>query len=277
MFGNIFEETLIPRGLPVKKLLASTSFIVLSSITVLAADLPLRTKAPVMAAPVFSWTGCYVGAQVGGGWSRHDITEFNQSNTPKTVTGALDSSGGLFGGQLGCNYQSAGMFVVGVQGDIAGTNINGKAYDPTNQALAQIFNQSFLFTHTVGVKTDYLASLTGRIGVTGWNNQALFYVKGGGAWTHNKWDFSNASGPYFIVTPPMQDGSFSGWTIGGGVEWVMLSVSPKLSAFVEANYYSFGNFSTTTFVGGNPNFQNTFSSKQAIETVKVGLNYRLFQ
>jgi outer membrane immunogenic protein len=261
----------------VKKLLASASFIVFSSVTVLAADLPLRTKAPVMAAPVFSWTGCYVGAQAGWGWSHHGITEYNASNFPKTVTGGLDSSGGVFGGQVGCDYQFGGIFVVGVQGDIAGTNLSRRDYDPTNQALARIFNPSLLNLNTVGVKTDYLASLTARIGVTGWNNQALFYVKGGGAWTHNKWDFSNDSGAYFLVKPAMQDASFTGWTVGGGVEWVILSVSPKLSAFVEANYYSFGTFSSTTNFAGNPSFQNTFSSKQAIETVKVGLNYRLFQ
>jgi outer membrane immunogenic protein len=261
----------------VKKLLASTSLIVLSSSIVLAADLPLRTKAPVVSAPVFSWTGCYVGAQAGYGWSRHNETEYNRSNTPNTVTGALDSSGGVLGGQLGCNYQFSGIFVLGVQGDIAATDINGRDWDPTNQALARIFNPSLLNQNTVGVKTDYLASLTARIGVTAWNNQALFYIKGGGAWTHNKWDFSNDSGGYFLIKPAMQDASIAGWTIGGGVEWALLSVSPKLSAFVEANYYSFGSYSSTTYVGGNPLFQNTFSAKQSIETVKIGLNYRLLQ
>ena len=46
-----------------KKLLLATTCLALSSVAVMAADLPLQTKAPLMAAPVFSWTGCYVGAQ----------------------------------------------------------------------------------------------------------------------------------------------------------------------------------------------------------------------
>jgi hypothetical protein len=39
-----------------KKLFLSTSFLVLSSAAVMAADLPMQAKAPVLAAPAFSWT-----------------------------------------------------------------------------------------------------------------------------------------------------------------------------------------------------------------------------
>ena len=50
-----------------KKLLASASFLVLGSASALAADLPMKA-APYMApAPVFSWTGCYIGVHGGGG------------------------------------------------------------------------------------------------------------------------------------------------------------------------------------------------------------------
>ena len=51
-----------------KKLLFATTCLALSSTVSMAADMGAPySKAPMMAAPVFTWTGCYVGAQVGGG------------------------------------------------------------------------------------------------------------------------------------------------------------------------------------------------------------------
>jgi outer membrane immunogenic protein len=88
-----------------KKLLASASFIVLSSATVFAADLPMhysKAPAPYMA-PVFNWTGCYVGVHGGAGAMRDSFTD--QTGT-----------GGLAGGQLGCNYQD-GNWVFGLEGE----------------------------------------------------------------------------------------------------------------------------------------------------------------
>jgi outer membrane immunogenic protein len=40
----------------------------------LAADMPIATKAPMLP-PIFSWTGCYLGAHVGGGWARKDVID----------------------------------------------------------------------------------------------------------------------------------------------------------------------------------------------------------
>src|ERR1700681_2316879 len=83
-----------------KNLLASASILVLSSAGVLAADLPMNYKSPApVVAPVFSWTGCYVGVHAGAGVMRDTWTE---------QTG----SGGLAGGQVGCNYQD-GNWVFG--------------------------------------------------------------------------------------------------------------------------------------------------------------------
>ena len=87
-----------------KHLLATASFLVLGSASVLAADLPVKYKpAPFIAAPVFSWTGCYVGVHGGGGVMRDNWTDEN-------------GSGGLAGGQVGCNYQD-GNWVFGVEGE----------------------------------------------------------------------------------------------------------------------------------------------------------------
>src|SRR6476661_8818382 len=84
-----------------KKLLLSTSCLVLGSAAVLAADLPI--KAPIAATPVFSWTGCYIGVHAGGGAT---------TNTE----GAQNGKGAVAGGQAGCNYQD-GNWVFGGEGE----------------------------------------------------------------------------------------------------------------------------------------------------------------
>src|SRR5205807_7006134 len=94
-----------------------------------AADLgprPAYKAAPMVApVPVFSWTGCYVGAHGGWGWSKNNLTEdatqfrFSafvqstrggnssfQNSALRKVHGAstIDTSGAIFGGQIGCDY-----------------------------------------------------------------------------------------------------------------------------------------------------------------------------
>src|SRR5690242_2411029 len=81
-----------------------------------AADLPYKARpAPP---PPFSWTGFYVGANIGGAWSNGAIAD--------VVTGAnlnTDSSGFIGGGQVGFNYQF-NTFVLGLEWDIDGTTIS---------------------------------------------------------------------------------------------------------------------------------------------------------
>ena len=107
-------------------------------------------------------------------------------------------------------------------------------------------------------KKDFLASVTGRLGWSGWDPRVLFYVKGGGAWAHDNYQFSYYFGKQ----------SRSGWTVGTGIEWAF---APNWSAFVEWDHYDFGTkqvrvFSATEF--------DDLDVKQRIETVKVGVNYR---
>ena len=234
-----------------------------------AADLgrPVYKTPPPAPAPVYSWTGCYVGAHVGWGWGHNNATTNSFSFGVNHISGGtgVNTSGALFGGQLGCNYQFAGNWVAGIQGDIAGTDFNGRA----NDALSQI--EGGAFGSTIGVKTDWLTSVTGRLGWAFWNNQALVYVKGGIAWTHNKWDLHDAALPF---NPAELDETRSGWTIGGGLEWTLWS--PNWTAFVEYNFYQFNGGSTfdNTF-DRDVSFKTQFvTGRQEINTVKVGVNYK---
>ncbi len=243
--------------------IASASAATLFSDPASAADLARKAAPPPMAAPApaFSWTGCYVGAHVGWGWGHANATETSFSfGGTRAANNGTNTNGALFGGQVGCNYQFAGAWVVGIQGDFAGTDINGKSND-------NFFSAS---DETIALKTEWLGSVTGRIGWAAFNNQALFYFKGGGAWARNQWDVHDAA--LFFGSPIFSENR-SGWTVGGGVEWTLWS--PNWTAFVEYNFYDFnsgGSTLTQTFCCG---LSNSFATgKMEINTVKVGVNYK---
>jgi outer membrane immunogenic protein len=108
----------------------------------LAADLRPPPPPPVKAAPppvYFSWTGCYLGANVGYHWGSDKITTtttgpvpadnaFIDSVTPTT----LKPAGALGGVQGGCNYQ-ASAFVIGIEADadwVGGTASRSLVFGP---------------------------------------------------------------------------------------------------------------------------------------------------
>ena len=86
--------------------------LVLSATSALAADLPSRKVAPVapVVAPAFSWTGFYVGADLGGAFGYSKGKLFNGTAVEKIPT--LNSQRVAGGVHAGYNYQ-LGMFVVG--------------------------------------------------------------------------------------------------------------------------------------------------------------------
>jgi outer membrane immunogenic protein len=109
-----------------KKLLLASAAVVLVANPLLAADLPTRKSppAPVVApAPTFTWTGCYVGAHVGGGWAKKDLSDFTFP-FDNSDSASTNPSGWLAGGQAGCDYQFASNWVAGVQGSASWTNIS---------------------------------------------------------------------------------------------------------------------------------------------------------
>jgi outer membrane immunogenic protein len=248
-----------------------------------AADLRMPLKAPPPPAPVFSWSGCYVGAHWGWGWGKlrgNSVATDGDVGTTFASGAHFDNtlSGPLFGGQLGCNYQWPGsQFVIGVEGSIAGADING-----TQNRTAFLFGgTTTAVSASVHTKIDEIASFTGRIGWAGTgifgNNNVLFYVKGGWAWAHQRTDLSIGqligNAPTIGPFNASFSGSRDGWTVGGGLEWA-LSFAPQASIFVEYDYYSFGHkdtvFQPFTFTSVDLQLHPT------VNTVKIGVNYKIF-
>jgi len=240
----------------------------LAAAPAMAADLAVKAPrvAPVAPpVPVFSWTGCFVGAHVGWGWGKKDFNVFDTSFTPSpSLSGSIkNDSGAIFGGQLGCDWQfggfgkgagpGAGAWVIGIQGSVSGADIHG-------------FGANHCDGGGLTSKTDFLASVTGRLGWAGWDPRMLFYVRGGVAWTHERDEIRTDSSS----TSFQGEQTRTGWTVGVGVEWAF---APNWSAFVEWDHYGFG---TKRLTLTDADFDSVLHAdvKQNIETVRIGVNYR---
>jgi outer membrane immunogenic protein len=113
-----------------KKLFLGMAAVLAASTTTLAADLPIKSPVPAtMPVPViFSWTGCYIGAEGGGNWGRSEQIARSGVLANTTITGKFDLSGGIAGGTVGCNLQTSN-FVVGIESDFSWTNKQGSLQD----------------------------------------------------------------------------------------------------------------------------------------------------
>jgi outer membrane immunogenic protein len=268
-----------------KKILLSTVAICALACAsgVFAADMPVKAmRAAPPPLPAFSWTGCYAGAQAGWGWGKNDFTHTQTvsrtfaSSFAQTATAGIDTSGAVFGGQIGCDWQVNQYMVFGVQGMIAGTDINGLA-NVNFDGVPSNFD-------SVGLKTKWLGSVTGSLGFTNFAGpDKMLYVKGGGAWAGQQFDRRHGPGTFLFNNgiPEILDYRVNGWTVGVGAKWAF---APSWDVFVEYNHYGFGKktffASSYTAPSGPPDFgateTNTLTMKSKIETVSVGVTYRLY-
>src|SRR5262249_17849135 len=114
----------------------------------IAADMPVVRPAPALApAPIYLWTGCYIGGNVG--WAQVSA-HFNDRIGGDD--GRLSSSAFAGGGQIGCDYQFASNWVLGIQALIDWTDIK--------RSHVSIIDPSF----TVHRDGNWFATVTARLG-----------------------------------------------------------------------------------------------------------------
>jgi len=222
-----------------KKILLAAAVAALSSTSVFAADLAARpyTKAPAYVAPVYNWTGFYIGAQVGGAFQ--GSSGFT-TNDP-AVVGTRDDSSFIGGGVVGYNYQFAPNWVAGIEGEFNGLSNNRHTFNNGVDAIS--------------AKNDWLASVTGRLGYT-WGS-GMIYAKGGAAFRDN--------GGIASTSAFATNRDDTGYTVGAGLEYMF---APAWSAKIEYQYYNFGH---TDFAFGT--LPSTVSYRDDLHTVKAGINY----
>ncbi len=211
-----------------------------------AADLPV---AP--AAPVFSWTGFYIGGHVG--WGRAELEETLVTAFPPFVAGTTfgdSESDFLAGGQAGFNYQ-IGQFVLGIEGQISWTHI-GRSTVTTIGGV----------TLTDDVNLNWVATVAARFGFAFGN--ALLYAKGGVAFADWSANFRTSNFGTIVNAGDTE----TGWMVGGGLEY---SFAPNWSAKIEYNFMSFDlDRSNFTFGGVTSAIDHDLD----VHVVKAGINYR---
>ena len=243
-------------------LLGAAGLAALSAAPACAADLTARpyTKAPAMVAAIYDWSGFYIGLNGGGGWSHNCWTNtatLAGPTVPSASEGCHDASGGMIGGQVGYRWQSAN-WVFGVEGQGDWADIKGSNTSAAGLAapLTGVTNQT---------KIDAIGLITGQVGYA-WNN-VLWYVKGGGAVSHNTFTgFSTASGLFLDSA----DDTRWGGTVGTGVE---VAFAPNWSVGVEYDHLFMGTKAISFLTPANV-FTRTDSIKQDLDIASVRVNYR---
>ncbi len=232
-----------------------------------AADLPLKTETPFAAR--FSWTGCYLGGHLGGGFAHKDITDpvqlvqdsfLGAGSTDGITTVSPAPRGVVIGGQIGCDYQFAPSWVVGIEGAASGSTMKN-----SRTVGLPLGNPD---TALVKASTDFLPSVTVRLGYA--IDNVLLYAKGGVALAGDKYDVTGS----FAGTPFAFEGLDNriGWTAGGGVEWAF---SHHWSVNIEYDYYQFGHSSVLMSDPINV-FAGIVDTRQSVQVVKAGLNFHIW-
>ena len=152
-------------------LLATTASAV--SVSAFAADLPARMEpvAPVAYVPAFSWSGFYLGGELG--WIQTNpkyTTGALLLGAPFLVTSGSDKNGLTYGVMAGYNYQ-VGQLVLGIEGDFQGWTVGQIRYT----AVTGDF---------LTARSKWGGSVRGRLGYAA--DHALFYVTGGAAFVSNE-------------------------------------------------------------------------------------------
>ena len=157
---------------------------------------------------------------------------------------------------MGCDYQFAGGWVIGTRNMFDGTSLSTDRtfIDPVSGLGG-----------TANFHVRWFDALTGRLGYA-FAPSWLLYGQGGVAWVKSSTDIALAGFDFGSL-----DKTRTGWTAGGGVEWMF---APNWSAFLEGNYMDFGSNDHTVFDPVNCTAGCTFNTHAKAATVLVGVNYK---
>ncbi len=162
------------------------------------------------------FAGWWVGATLGGATSGIAFSE-----TPTDI----QASGLLGGVTSGWNWQN-GPIVIGLEGDVVAADISGSQRFAGGANIAK-------------PSIDTMADLRLRAGVAV-TPQVLLFATIGGAW-------ADASLPINGPGGASRDGTFFGWSVGGGAE---VAFNPNWSARFDYQFTDFGKDSVS-YPGGN--------------------------
>lgn len=242
-----------------KKLLAHvTALTLLAAGSAVAADMRMPVKAPPPAppAPVYSWTGCYVGA--GGGYGLIDVEHRHHDGF--FAHQRVDSGGrGWFGTvQVGCDYQVSSTWVIGAFADYDFSDIKVRTSHAEFDAVSDDRHRN---TWAVG----------GRIGWLPYQ-QMLLYVAGG--YTQARFGDSDLrdriDGDRIGIR--LENRNRNGWFVGAGYEYG-LQWFPGIFWKTEYRFAEYQN-NRDFFFDGEGRMADSVDRRAFIQTVRSELVWR---
>jgi outer membrane immunogenic protein len=240
--------------------LLAAAFSLGASQYVFAADMPVKAlKAHVVS--IYDWTGFYFGVNAGIGVGR-DYTRLDIPDPGDSFESSyLNPQGGIFGGQIGYNWQIPNSFfgalVYGVETDIQRAGLR----DKVNCLLSCAATLSTNFDQ----KLDWFGTVRGRLGIA--NGPVLGYVTGGYAYGSVKTTVTETVFAPAVAFSSNQNRG--GWTWGSGVE---ASLGGNWTGKIEYLYVNLGDRLDLFTLNGLPHGMTTNVREQIF---RVGLNYRI--
>ena len=232
-----------------KKFLLGTFGVVVMAAPALAADLPVNAP-PVYVAPLYNWSGFYIGGNGGWGASDNCFDIFTVAGAT-LVNGCHDRSGGMVGGQIGYRWQQPNNhFVFGLEAQGDWANISNSRVSISDPTL------------TLGSKLDGLGLFTGQGGFS-WDTW-LLYVKGGAAVTSNNFSVSSTAGGTASASSTRWGGA-----LGVGFEY---GFTPNWSVGFEYDHLFMG-AADFSFSGVDPLLASA-RIRQDVDMATVRVNYR---
>ena len=269
-----------------RSLPAITAAVALSVTSAVAADLPSQKAPPpvYVPPPPVLWTGFYGGLDLGGGWSANNGSNnylpFWDPNFPllstqnwpgfgSVVNGLIflpgnynnggNNGGVVGGGQVGYNYQFGASIVIGAEADIQGTSIGNNNNGNNLVAYPSPFAGGSLLVPLGG-------NIVGSAGLNWFGT-----VRGRAGWlvTPTLLLYGTVGFAYGGISAGGGSTTATGWTAGGGVEWLFL---PNWSAKLE---YLYVDATSSNYNNNNGWIAGWgFSNRSpAINVVRAGVNY----
>jgi len=227
----------------------------------------------------FNWSGWYVGAHAGYGFSSNSTGIYGldaggvlRANLFLPPALSENRNGWLGGLQFGVNYQT-GNIVAGLEADLAAGRVHGGSQGPAFPVVGAIF-----ITSSTETNLDWLGTVRGRLGVTAFD-RSLLYATGGLAYgratsSFNATVFNNGACtlPQNLCLAGSAQKWMVGWTVGAGWEYAFAG---NWSTRLEYLYYDLGILNNVlTPLNGTPDITFGTSTRMNGNVVRAGLNYR---
>jgi len=235
-----------------------------------AADLsPPQQPLPPLPPP-FTWTGIYVGGQIGYAWAPDDFNFVGFDPVSRLLVNGIirnNPKGVIGGAHLGSQVQfdqfnQFKWLVLGIEGSVDGTSLN------STTAVATIPNVFKGSQFSASLSDDVQGSIRGKIGIA--LDRVLIYGTGGVAFGGFNTEFDLTAPTFFAAANTSS--TRVGWTAGGGIQY---AAANNWWYFIEYRFTDFGTLQSSLLANELPPGAFFNGNRRLQENqVQAGFSYR---